>query len=185
MKKLDREQATALAALCLVLLASVIVPALFFNALLDASQSLADERQFLQRVERSHRPPDAMTNANRPPSVAPASAFLNAQTSSLASAQLEAYLSRLAESQQANLVSTGVQPAHPGDMPEIVRVQATLDLPYAALQEFLYKLETGTPYIFVDTMTLQEPYGSTRHVTYMSIFRVTFNLHALWHRTPR
>lgn len=158
MPKLDREKTIALAAFFGLLLACILAPALSLKARSDASQELSDAEDMLARLEAAHQ----RSGANRPkggeePGAAPETAFLNAQTSGLASAQLEAYLAQLAAAQQASVISSGVQQASHSDAPETVRIQAVLDIHYDALQTLLYRLETGTPYVFVESMMMQLP----------------------------
>ena len=184
MAKLDREQAIALAALFLVLLCCTIAPILSLKSRSDASQALADERVMLQRLQRAHRHAGAKARAHEQARAAPAAAFLNAQTSGLATAQLEAYLSQLALAQQASLVSSGVQQANRSDTLDMVRIRATLNITYAALQGLVFKLETGTPYVFVESMTLQTAGTTTQYVAHTPRMRVTLSLRAIWRRTP-
>ncbi len=183
MAQLDREQAIALAALSLVLLCCTIAPVLSLKARSDALQALMDERDMLQRLQLAHRGAASKGGVGEGLHAAPATAFLNAQTSGLASAQLEAYLSRLALAQQASLMSSGVQQPHQGDTPDMVRIQATLTISDATLQAFLFKLETGTPYVFVDSMILQPANAMTQHAANAPSMRVTLNLRAIWRRT--
>lgn len=183
MLKLDREQAIAIAALCLVLLGCAIAPALSMKARSDASQALADARDMLQRLQRAHRYSGSKLGAHEQAHAAPAPAFLNAPTSGLASAQLEAYLSRLTLAQKASLISSGVQPTLRSDTSDILRIQATLNISYAALQGLIFKLETGTPYVFVDSMILQTAEAPARYVSHPAMIRVRLNLRAIWRRT--
>lgn len=180
MVKLDREQTIAIAALFLVLLCCAAAPALSLKARSDALQALADERDMLRRFRLAHRHAGGKVDAQEQVHAAPAAAFLKAQTSGLASAQLEAYLSQVALAQQASVLSSGVQQAHTSDTSDMVRIQATLNINYEALQGLLFKLETGTPYVFVDSMTLQTAEATTR---YTPMIRVTLNLRAIWRRT--
>src|SRR5262249_61682962 len=87
--------------------------------------------------------------------VAPAAAFLTASTQGLAGAQLQAYLQQMAEAQHATVVSSGLQPAKHEDRRDSIRLQATLVMTLAALQTMLYQLESGTPYVFVDSLNIQ------------------------------
>lgn len=180
MVKLDREQAIAVAALSLVVLCCTAAPILSLKARADAVQALADEREMLARLQRAHRQMDHKGEERARIRAASPAAFLNAQTSGLASAQFEAYLSQVAMAQQASVLSSGVQQAHTSDTSDMVRIQATLKINYAALQGLLFKLETGTPYIFVDSMTLQTAEATTQ---YTPMIRVTLNLRAIWRRT--
>ncbi len=182
MLKLDREKAISLAALLALVLAAITVPALSLKARSDAAQDLADTQDMLARLEAAHQRSGPKPKAHEEMGAAPDTAFLNAPTSGLASAQFEAYLSRLALAQQASLASSGAQQANHADAPENVRIQATLDIRYGALQTLLYQLETGTPYVFVDSLTLQPP-TSSQHQSSDSTMKVTLNLRALWHQT--
>jgi len=177
MPKLDREKALSLAALLVLVLAAIAVPALFLKARSDALQDLTDARDMLARLENAHQRTGSKPVTSEKTGTAPDAAFLNAPTSGLASAQLQAYLARLAQAQQANVVSSGAQQANHAEAPENVRIQATLDIRYDALQTLLYQLETGTPYVFVDSLTLQPPAQRQANDSFM---KVTLNLRALW-----
>lgn len=184
MPKLDREKSIAIAAFFFLLLACFIAPVLSLTARSDAVQELADEQDMLARLEAAHQRSDGKANVSEALAAAPDTAFLNAPTSGLASAQLEAYLAQLALAQQASVTSSGVQHAEHSDAPEIVRIQATLDIRYDALQTLLYRLETGTPYVFVDSMTLQPPSTVSQRDTHGAAMKVILNLRALWHQSP-
>lgn len=180
MLKLDRGKAAALGVLFLVLVASVTAPLWSLQGRSEALDELADGRELLARLEAAHQ-----RAGNRPgaiaqlPAKAPPGAFLNAPTSGLASAQLEAYLSQLFHRQQANLISSSVKQADHAETPDILRVQVNLEVAYETLQGLLYELETGTPYVFVDSMSLQP--GSAREAR-AATMKVTLSLRAIWHR---
>ncbi len=184
MPKLDREKLIAIAAFFVLLLACVIAPALALTARSDASQELADAQDMLARLEAARQRSGSKANVTEALAAAPDSAFLNAPTSGLASAQLEAYFAQLALAQQASVTSSGVQRAEHADAPEIVRIQATLDIRYDALQTLLYRLETGTPYVFVDSMTLQLPTTAAQRDMRGAAMKVILNLRALWRQSP-
>lgn len=183
MLKLDREQAIALASLAFVLVAGIIAPIWSLMERSDALQELADGQDILERLETAHqRTIGKPGGQEHHVSAAPASAFLNAATSGLASAQLEAYLSRSMQGQQANLISSNAKQADRIDAPDIVRVQVSLEVPYDSLQALLYKIEAGTPYVFVEAMTVQPANASMQRVTYASLMKVSLTLRAMWHR---
>jgi general secretion pathway protein M len=181
--KLDREQAIAFASLVFLLVACTVAPIWVLMERSDASQELADGQEMLERLEAAHQRSGGRPGTHEHHvSVAPAGAFLNAATSGLASAQLEAYLSRSMLGQQANLISSNAKQADRADAPDIVRVQVSLEVPYDSLQTLLYKLETGTPYVFVEAMSVQPAGSSTQLVTHASSMKVTMTLRAMWHR---
>jgi general secretion pathway protein M len=80
-------------------------------------------------------------------------------------------------------VSSGGEAAKPDDVPDTIRLQITLDADLKALRAVLYWLESGTPYVFVDALTIQ-PLGSVsgRAVEDPSL-RTTLSLRALWRRS--
>ena len=184
MLKLAREQYIALACLGLVLVLAIGVPWYFLSARSDALQDVTDRRDMLDRLEAAHKRTGQKGGVSSDhPTPAPTEAFVNAPTVGLATAQLEDYLSKLSAGGQASLVSSGVQQTNHVDAADVLRVQFNLELPYDALQAFLYKLETGTPYVFVDAMTLQ-PNATVQNGGRPSQMKLTLTLRALWHRTP-
>jgi general secretion pathway protein M len=175
--KLDREQLISVAALALLLSACVLAVGSSLQARSDAVREASERREMLSRLETRLR-----TVSSRPTAVAPPAAFLDASTQGLASAQLQSYLSRLADDQRASLVSTGGETAKRDDPPDTIRLQATLDMDSKALRAFLYQLESGTPYVFVDALTVQ-PVGATAgRAVEDPLLRTNLSLRAFWRR---
>lgn len=179
MIRIDREQMICVGALGLLLLSCILAVSLSLQARSDAANELTERRETFSRLESRARASNA---GARSTGVSPPAAFLEASTMGVAAAQLQAYLSQAAASHRATLISYGAEPARREDAPDAVRVQATLEIGQNALQALLYQLESQTPYVFVDAMTLQPPTG-TRAVT-DPILRVTLSMHALWRRGP-
>jgi general secretion pathway protein M len=50
------------------------------------------------------------------------------------------------------------------------------------LQAFLYRRESGTPYVFVDTLTVQLTGAASQRTIEDPLLRVTFGLRAIWQR---
>jgi general secretion pathway protein M len=180
--KLNREQAISIGALSLLLLACAFAVGLSLQMRSDAVQELRDRREVLSHLEAHRRSgPDTR---GRPTAVAPAVAFLDAPTSGLAAAQLQAYLSQVVASQHAVLISSGVEPARREDAPDSIRVQATVDVGQKSLQALVYQLESRTPYVFVDSLAVQPPSATVQHGPQEPTLRVTLSLRALWRRGP-
>jgi len=179
-----KDRAAAVSVLAILVLACLLLPAFCLKARSSALQDLSDEQDLLARLEARHHRDVGKANRSDRFTAAPESALLHAQTPGLASAQLETYVSQLAISQQAGLISSAVlNAAHPEDS-DAVRIQTTLDIRYDALQRLLYKLESGSPYVFVDAFVLQpEVTGAPRTGTQQAM-KVTLNLRALWSQTP-
>jgi hypothetical protein len=113
---------------------------------------------------------------------APAAAFLSAPTQGLAGAQLQAYLQHVADTHHATLISSGMEATKHEDQPDAIRLQATLDADLASLQALLYQLESGTPYVFVDSLNIQIPGTNAQHAVEDPLLRVTLGLRAVWRR---
>jgi hypothetical protein len=148
----------------------------------DAYYELAERREALSHLQaRARSGTEAHAGMK---SVAPAAAFLDGPTAGLAAAQLQAYLSQVAASERATLISYGVETTRHEDSPDSIRAQATLDVGQISLQRLLYQLESQTPYVFVDAMALQPPSTAQQGAAQHPILRLTLSLRALWRRGP-
>jgi general secretion pathway protein M len=147
----------------------------------NAAYELSELRETLsQLTARARSAADARA---RTTTAAPAAAYLDAGTTGLAAAQLQAYLSQVAAAQQAIVISYGVEPARREDSPDAIRVQATLEVNQKSVQGLLYQLESGTPYVFVDSLAVQTPSATDqRGAQEDPKLRLTLNLRALWRR---
>ena len=180
MPKLDREQVFSIAALALLLLLCVSVVGVLLQARADVVREASERHEILARLEAKLR-----TVSSRPTAAAPPAAFLDASTQGLASAQLQSYLAQLADDQRASLVSSGGEAGKRDDAPDTIRLQATLDMNLKALRAFLYQLESGTPYVFVDTLTVQTAGAMAGRAVEDPLLRTTLSLRAFWRRgTP-
>jgi general secretion pathway protein M len=177
MGQLQREQMIAGAALALVVGACVTLVTWSLQSRSGALQELADSQDALSRLESRARSPSAPGGQGM---AAPMEAFLDAPTTGLAGADLQAYVERLAN-QHAALVSFAVQPASREDPPDTVRIEASLDISLIDLQVLLYQLESGTPYVFVESMTVRTAGAAVRSGA-PDALRVTLALRALWRR---
>jgi general secretion pathway protein M len=175
--KLDREQSISVAVFALLLLACVLAVGSSLQARSDAVREASERSEMLSRLEGRMR-----TVANKPTAAAPPAAFLDASTQGLASAQLQSYLSRLADDRRASLVSTGGETTKRDDPPDTIRLQAVLDMDLKALRAFLYQLESGTPYVFVDALTVQPVGASAGRAVEDPLLRVNLGLRAFWRR---
>ena len=176
MLKIDREQAISIVAFVLLLVALVSVTGISLQSRADAGRESSERREMLSRLEARLR-----VNAGRP-IAAPPAAFLDGSTPGLASAQLQSYLGQLAGDKNASLVSSGGEAAKRDDAPDTVRIQATLDLNMRSLRAVLYQLESGTPYVFVDALSVQPVNATAGGSIEDPLLRTTLSLRALWRR---
>jgi general secretion pathway protein M len=180
-RKFTREQAVVLALLCLFVIVCVGLVGWSLSVRFDASQQLSDRQEQLARLEAGARGKGGPNGPGRT-RTAPTKAFLQAATSGLAGALLQEHVARLA-GQHATLVSFAVQSASEADAVDTVRVEANMEIGLRALQTLLYELESGTPYVLVESMTVR-PTAAAQAGAADASLRVTLGLRALWRRNP-
>jgi general secretion pathway protein M len=178
--KLNREQMLSVGVLGALLLACVGLMGLSLQMRASAAQELAGHHDMLSRLEaRAGARRDARAQAG---AVAPAAAFLDTPTQGLAVAQLQAHLVQMADIHHAVLVSSGIEPTRREDPPDSIRLQATLEMNLQAVQAFLYQLESETPYVFIDQLTVQLAGATSQRAVEDPLLRVTLGLRAIWRR---
>jgi hypothetical protein len=178
--RLDREQAISAGVLAVLLLVCIVAVGASLQARSDAAQELDDRRSELTRVEaRAKARNDARVRSG---ATAPAAAFLDAPTQGQAVAQLQAHLLQLADAHRCLVVSSGLEPAKREDGADQIRLQATVEASSQSLQTFLYQLESGTPYVFVDALAVQLTGAMSQRAADDPLLHVTFGLRALWRR---
>jgi hypothetical protein len=180
MIKLDRKVLISVGALGALLVLGAGVLGFSLQARFEAAQELDARSEVLSQLEAHVR----ARNEARPKSgaVAPAAAFLSAPTPGLAGAQFEAYLRKTADAKHATVISSGIDLARHEDRPDSIRLQAVFDLNLQALQAMLYQLESGTPYVFVDSLAVQIPGTGAQRAVEDPLLRVTLGLRAIWQR---
>jgi general secretion pathway protein M len=177
---LNREQFISVTAFATLVLICIVTIGILFEARAVALRELTERRDGLERLEARVR-----QNAGRPIAAAPPAAFIEAPTQGLASAALQAHLAQLAETQHAGLVLSGEEAAKREDTPDTIRLQATLDMNMTALRTLLYRLESGTPYVFVDALAVQPASAAAGRVAEDPLLRATLSYRALWRKgTP-
>jgi general secretion pathway protein M len=179
MIKLDREQLISVGALAALLAVLVIATATFFQMRSDAVQELGERNELLGNLESRAK---SMSDARaRSGAIAPAAAFLDAPTQGLAGSALQAHILQMASANHAVLDSAGIEAAKREDPPDSIRLQATLDMNLQVLQTFLYRLESGTPYVYVESLAVQ-PLGSKAQSAEDPLLHISFGLRAIWRR---
>jgi general secretion pathway protein M len=175
---LTRQQAAAVGALVALVLVCGLAIGISLQMRSQAAEELAERRAVLARLVQGARGGAAVQPA--PIREAPPDAFIDAPSQGQAGAQLQGYVSRLALEQDAAVASSGVEPPMQ-EAPDAIRVQATLEISLDGLQALLHRLETGTPYITVDSLSIQ-PAAGARVGTSDAPLRVTMMVRGQWRR---
>jgi hypothetical protein len=179
MARLTHAEAGAVGAIALLLIVCASAVALLYQVRLSSLEELAEREATLSRLQAASRSAAGPGQQLQRPK-ASAHAFLDASTHGLAGAQLQTYVARVASDQKAILVSSGVAAPARDDRPDTIRMEASLDVTFRELQAILYNLESGTPYVFVESLTIR-PSSAQRNIE-DPLLRVTLNLRALLRR---
>lgn len=148
----------------LLLLRFAVVPAW------SAYQSIGEETRSAQRkIQRlrllSANLPELQERERRLRSANVLTPYLlSAGNSALAAADVQRRLQSIANAQQGRVLSTRVLKSEIDGPFEQVRVNARLQLSLEGLQTLLYELETTTPYLFVDDLSIIARTIRTRRV---------------------
>jgi general secretion pathway protein M len=177
MIKLNREQAISVGGVAALLVVLVLLAVACLQMRSEAAQELGEREEMLGHLEeRAKSVSDARA---RKGSIAPVSAYIDAPTQGLAGSALQAYLLQRADADHALLVSAGIQPAKREDPPDSIRLQANLDMNLQTLQTLLYQLESGTPYVFVESLVVQLVGAKSDHAEDPQL-HISLGLRALW-----
>jgi general secretion pathway protein M len=118
------------------------------RALLQRYQALAEQRQTLaERLAEQQRRATSATG------------YLEGTSDALAAARLQDRVKSVVEAAGGELRSTQILPAEPADVdPSIRRAGLRVQFVVAikGLEETLYSLETGQPYLLIDNLTIRE-----------------------------
>jgi hypothetical protein len=174
MIKLDREALLCVGVLGALVLVCAGMVGFSLQARFAAARELATQSELLSRLEARSRS-DA---AQRRPGVAPAAAIVSAPTQGLAGARLQAYLQQVMGTNHAVLVSSGTEPAKGNS----IRLRATFDTDLRALQALLYQLESATPYVFVESISIELPAADAHRPVADPLLRITLTVRAVWRR---
>jgi general secretion pathway protein M len=109
----------------------------------------------------------------RPP---PGSPVLEGPTSTVASAALLQRITSAITQAGGSVISTEVEAQRPQSKDGFLKVLATCDIPQSALQQLLYDVEGGMPFLFVDQLTVQTPTTSSES----GLMRVLIGVSGLW-----
>jgi len=115
---------------------------------------------------------------SRTPDEAGQSLFLNGRTMTIAAATLEQRIKDTVEKSGGALTSSQVEPDGPDAKDGFVRLTASIEVDQSGLQTILYEIEAGTPYLFVDKLSIQSPEDFGEPET--SHFRMTLAVVGQW-----
>lgn len=145
-------------ALCYSALVFALVMTVLFAVMdiLQRHRAVIETAEMLARFE--HRTPSSSAEPGRAAGGEPqGSPFLDGQTVTVASAALLQRVTGAITRAGGNVISSEVEPQDVHSADGLVRITATCELEQKAVQQLLYDIEAGMPFLFVDHFLAQAP----------------------------
>ncbi len=157
-----------------VVLALVMTTLFAVTNIFQRHRAIFETAEALARFE--HRTPSSSAEPGREAGDAPqGSPFLDGQTVTVASAALLQRVTGAITRVGGNVVSSEVEPQDVQLANGLVRITATCELEQKAVQQLLYDIEAGMPFLFIDQFLAQAP-----QPTEGGRMRVVLEVSGLW-----
>jgi general secretion pathway protein M len=117
-------------------------------------RAVTTSTEYLMRLEQ-HKPASSTGHSQLVAGEPPGSPFLEGQTVTIASAALLQRITDAITHAGGTVVSSEVVPQDSHTKDGFVRITATCELEQTALQNLLYDIEAGMPFLFVDQLSVE------------------------------
>ena len=168
-----------LIAVTIYLAVTTALAAMIWGAIADMLEhrsAVAAARDFLAQVER--RKPTPVDAPDGGTIVPPGSAFLEGPTVTVAGAALLQRVAAAVTKAGGTILSSQVELQGPQAKPGFIGVIASCELDQPDLQQLLYDLEAGMPFLFVEQLAVQAP--STASGAREGRLRVQLTVYGQW-----
>jgi general secretion pathway protein M len=145
---------TALAGYVVLVCCLALVSWASLDSLLERYTARDSAQALLDQIEGRGRP-GARTPVAQPGM--PGSPFLEGQTVTVAGAALQQRIGNAVKSVGGNVLSSQIDLQGLDSKKGFVSLTASCEVDQPALQQLLYDLEAGMPFLFVDQLTVQAP----------------------------
>jgi general secretion pathway protein M len=144
--------------------------------LYDRNQALAAATDMLDQIEGRKAPGPGSTSAGAPAG----SPFLEGQTITVAGAALQQRITAAVGKVGGNVLSSQVDLTGTLSKEGFVSLVASCELEQPAVQQLLYDIEAGMPFLFVDQLVVQAPEGGTGAEANGGKMRVLLGVSGQW-----
>jgi general secretion pathway protein M len=168
---------SSIPALCYVALLVTLLVIVFSTVtdVLQRHRAVLQSAEVLARFE--HRAPSSSAGTKQATGDEPdGSPFLDGPTVTVASAALLQRVTGAIVRAGGNVVSSEVKPQDAHSADGLVRITATCELEQKGLQDLLYTIEAGMPFLFVDQLLAQAPLAEGEG----GRIRVVLDVSGLW-----
>jgi len=159
-------------AVVVALVATVIFAALNVTQRYRANIELTEVLARYQHHGSSSSTPDKRAAGDEPQG----SPFLQGSTVTVASAALLQRVTSAISRAGGNVVSSEVEPQESHSTDGVVRITATCEIEQQTMQQLLYDIEAGMPFLFVDQFVVQAPTSGSES----SRMRIMLTISGLW-----
>ncbi len=125
-------------------------------SLFDSINAVDAASQLLAKMNRSGLPAEKGQASS---AEMPGSPFLEGETLTIAGAALQQRVGDAVKKAGGNVLSAQTDLQGVNAAQGFVSLSANIELSQSALQAFLYDIEAGMPYLFIDTLAVQVPQG--------------------------
>jgi general secretion pathway protein M len=139
----------------------IVLTATIWGAVADVLEqrtAVATAREALERIESRKAAP--LRGTADPAMVSAGSAFLEGPTVTVAGAMLLQRVAGAVTKAGGSILSSQVDLQGPQSKPGLIGVIASCELDQPALQQLLYDLEAGMPFLFIEQLAVQSPVSS-------------------------
>ena len=126
---------------------------------LEHRSAVAAAQDALERIEQ--RKPASINTSDSSAIVPPGSAFLEGPTVTVAGAALLQRVAAAVTKVGGTILSSQVELQGPQSKPGFIGVIASCELDQPDLQQLLYDLEAGMPFLFVEQLAIQAPIAAS------------------------
>jgi len=121
----------------------------------ERMNAVAFASDLLEKLDGKKRPPAETAGAAEPAQTG--SPFLEGQTVTVAGAALQQRVGAAVRKVGGNVLSSQLELQGPQAKDGFVSLAANFEIDQPAMQQLLYDLESGMPFLFVDTLVAQSP----------------------------
>lgn len=145
-----------LGGVCLVAYALVIEP--LTSRYFDVREQIAQQRQLLGRLTvAASQDGQAKDIEKRANARASGAVYLPGSSDGVRIAELQSLLGRITEAEGVAIKSSRAMPTHDRDGLRMLGIEVQMSANIEQLQRILYAVETGKPYLFVETLQVTPP----------------------------
>ncbi|WP_158818615.1 type II secretion system protein GspM [Methylocapsa sp. S129] len=149
---LTRRQASAALAYAAVVACLIVLALWPLSSLADRASAVSTQAEMLDRLDSRKKPADGSGELG-----ATGSPFLDGQSVTIAGATLQQRIGGAVMKAGGNVLSSQIELDGPESKEGFVRLTTNFEIAQPAVQQVLYDLEAGMPFLFVDVLSVQAP----------------------------